>query len=36
MSQMKRIYPEDNNVIFLVKYQILSVLESQKVMLMGK
>jgi hypothetical protein len=36
MSQMKRLYPDDNNVIFLVKYQILSVLESLKAMLMGR
>ena len=36
ISQMKRMYPDDNNVIFLVKYQILSVLESLKAMLMGR
>ena len=36
MSQMKRLYPDDNNVIFLVKYQILSDLESLKAMLTGR
>ncbi len=36
MSRMKRLYPEYNNIVFMVKYQILSVLESLKAMLMGK
>ena len=36
LTTIKKNWPEYNNVVFLVKYQMLSVLESLKVMLMEK
>ena len=36
LSKIKRTWPEYNNAVFLVKYQMLSVLESLKVMLSEK
>ncbi len=36
MFVLKRNYPEYNSAIFLIKYQMLSVLESLKAMLLGK
>ena len=36
LSRIKQTWPEYNNVVFLVKYHMLSVLESLKVMLAEK
>lgn len=36
LVRIKHSYPEYNNAVFLIKYQMLSVLESLKAMLMGK
>ena len=36
LVRIKHCYPEYNNAVFLIKYQMLSVLESLKAMLMGK
>ena len=36
LVKIKHNYPEYNNAVFLIKYQMLSVLESLKAMLMGK
>ena len=36
LVRIKHSYPEYNNAIFLIKYQMLSVLESLKAMLMGR
>ena len=36
LSTIKQTWPEYNNAVFLIKYQMLSVLESLKIMLSEK